>query len=247
MFGLLGRQFQPIAGVVPDSVSRALDVAVYCLLPAVGCAVAVWLLGRFAPSVGTTPAAPDDRSIPTGGPSRAFAVVTGILMLLAGVFIGMWIMSTVQVQQMSGWMVAVMETARQIPYAFVQYREANYEEAKAALDQFAAYLEGLKPASGQWQPGEAPLSDEKGLAFDRMLTYARLALRAERANRPDEALGYWRRAEHHAQALHWEQPTAERIRATVTRLDSEGAPTSSPGQLRRPSLYASAQRRRRLW
>jgi hypothetical protein len=74
---------------------------------------------------------------------------------------------------------------------------------------------------------EAPLSDEKGLAFDRMLTYGRLALRAERANRPDEAMNYWQRAEHHAQALSWEQPTRDRIRMTVTRLDTEQARTST--------------------
>jgi len=229
VFGLLSRQFQTVAGAVPDAVSRAMDLAVHCLLPAVGCAVAVWLLGRFAPTVGETPPALDERGLPTGGQSRALAVVTGILMLLAGVFIGMWIMSTVQVQQMSGWMVAVMESARRSQYAFVQYREANYEEAKPALEQFAAYLEGQKPASGEWQPGEAPLNDEKGLAFDRMLTYGRLALRAERANRPDEATNYWQRAEHYAQALRWEQPTRERIRSTVTRLDTEqpGTPAAA--------------------
>jgi hypothetical protein len=102
-----------------------------------------------------------------------------------------------------------------------QYREANYDEAKAALEQFAAYLESQKPASREWQPGEAPLSDEKGLAFDRMLTYGRLALRAERANRLDEATNYWQRAEGHARALKWEQPTRDRIRAALTRLDIE--------------------------
>jgi hypothetical protein len=114
-------------------------------------------------------------------------------MLLAGAFIGMWITSTVQIQQMSGWMVAAMDSARRSQYAFTQYREANYEDAKSALGQFAAYLESQKPASREWQPGEAPLSDEKSLAFDRMLTFGRLAVRAERANRPDDAVDYWPR------------------------------------------------------
>jgi hypothetical protein len=151
-------------------------------------------------------------------------------MLLAGAFIGMWITSTVQIQQMSGWMVAAMDSARRSQYAFTQYREANYEDAKSALGQFAAYLESQKPASREWQPGEAPLSDEKSLAFDRMLTFGRLAVRAERANRPDDAVDYWQRAERRAQALKWEQPTRDRIRATVMRLDAEqpGMSTAPP-------------------
>jgi len=227
-FGLLNRQFVSIAGVGPDPVGRVMDVAVYCLLPAVGCAAVVWLLGRFTPADGDTAAVADAPGVPPRAQSRALAVVGGILMLLAGVFIGMWIMASVQVQQVSGWVAAVMDSARRSQFAWVQYREASYEEAKPALEQFAAYLEGQQPRVGEWQPGQAPLSDEKGLALDRMLTYGRLALRAERARRPDEAMHYWQRAEHHAQALRWEQPTRDRIRSTVTRADAEGTPTASP-------------------
>jgi hypothetical protein len=227
VFGLVNRQFHPAAGVAPDPVSRAMDVGVYCLLPTLGCVIAVWLLGRFAPGAGNVAAAPDSIGSQTRRKSRALLVVGSILMLLAGAFIGMWIESSVQIQQMSGWMVAAMDNARRSQYAFAQYREANYEEAKSALEQFAAYLENQKAASREWQPGEAPLSDEKGLTFDRMLAYGRLAVRAERANRPDDAVDYWQRAERHAEALSWEQPTRERIRATVTRLDTEQPGMSS--------------------
>ena len=230
VFGLVNRQFHQVAGAVPDPVSRAMDVALYGLLPVFGCAAAGWLLGRFAPAAGETAAVPDSLGTPTRGQSRALLVVGGALMLLTGAFIGMWITSSVQIQQMSAWMVAAMDGARRSQFAWAQYREASYEEAKPALEQFAAYLDGQAPRSGEWQPGEAPLSDEKGLAFDRMLTFGRLALRAERANRPDEATSYWQRAEHHAHALLWEQPTRERIRSTVTRLDTEQpqTPTTSP-------------------
>lgn len=226
VFGLVNRQFHPASGVVPDPVSRAMDVAVYCLLPTVGCAAARWLLGRFAPTTGDV-ATPDSTGSATRGTSRALLIVGSVLMLLAGVVIGMWITSSVQMQQMSGWMIAAMDGARRSQYAFTQYREGNYNEAKSALEQFAAYLENLKPASKEWQPGEAPLSDEKGLAFDRMLTYGRLALRAERANRPDEAMNSWQRAEHYAEALNWEKPTRDRIRDTLVRLDSEQSRSST--------------------
>lgn len=230
VFGSVNRQFHPAAGVVPDPVNRAMDVAVYCLLPTLGCVAALWFLGRFAPATGDVAAVPDSIGVPTHGKSRALLIVGSILMLLAGAFIGMWITSSVQIQQMSGWMVAAMDSARGSQYAFTQYREANYEEAKSALEELAAYLEGQKPASREWQSGEAPLSDEKGLAFDRMLTYGRLAVRAERANRPDEAMNYWQRAERHAQLLKWEQPTRDQIRATVSRLDTE-----QPGMSSAPS------------
>jgi hypothetical protein len=226
-FGLVNRQFYPVAGFVTDPVSRAMDVAVYCLLPTLGCLAAVWLLQRFAPGTGDIMPVADSSSIPTRARSRALLVVSSILLLLAGASIGMWITSSVQIEQMSGWMVAAMDGARRSQYAFAQYREADYDQAKTALEQFAAYLENLKPASREWQPGEAPLSDESSLAFDKMLTYGRLALRAERANRPDEATSYWQGAERQAQALKWEQPTRDRIRATVTRLDTEQPGMSS--------------------
>jgi hypothetical protein len=228
VFGLVNRQFDATGGAVPDPISRAMDVAVYYLLPTLGCVVAVWLLEHFAPATGDTAADPDSFGIQTRGKSRALLVVGNILMLLVGAFIGMWITASAQIQQMSGWMVAVMDSARRSQYAFAQYREANYEEAKSALEEFAAYLDGQKPASREWQPGEAPFGDEKSLGFDRMLTYGRLALRAERANRPDDAADYWRRAELHAQALKWEQPGRDRIRATVMRLDGEQPAMSSP-------------------
>jgi hypothetical protein len=131
---------------------------------------------------------------------------------------------------MSGFMVAAMDSARRSPYAFTQYREADDDEARAALELFAAYLESLKPMSPEWQPGEAPLTDEKGLAFDKMLTYGRLAVRSEQASRAAEAMRYWQQAERHAQALNGEQPTRDRIRVTLTRIDSgqPGMSSSSP-------------------
>lgn len=227
LFGLLSRQFHPAAGVVPDPISRAMDVAVYCLLPTFGCLAAVWLLQRLVPDTQDIPSVTDSISIPTRARSRALLVVSSVLLLLAGGVIGTWISSTVQIQQMSGWMVAAIESAQRSQFAFAQYREANYAQAKSALEHYAAYLEKQRPASREWQPGEAPLSDESGLAFERMLTYGRLAVRAERANRPEEALNYWQRAERHAEALQWEDPTRDRIRATVTRLDTEQPGTSS--------------------
>ena len=47
----------------------------------------------------------------------------------------------------------VLENERRSQYAFTQYREADYDAAKAALEQFAAYLEALKPASADVAAG----------------------------------------------------------------------------------------------
>jgi hypothetical protein len=217
---LANRQTHPALGVTPDPVSRILDIGVYSLLPAVGCVAAVWLLGRYVPGRADTAPLPDSVATASGGRPRALLAALSVLMLLVGAFVGMWITSSVQIQQMSGWMVAAMDSARRSQYAFTQYREADYEQAKDALEQFAAYLESLKPASDEWQPGEAPLTDENGLAFDKMLTYGRLAVRAERAGRSEEATNYWQQAERYAEQLKWEQPTRDRIRGTIARLDS---------------------------
>jgi hypothetical protein len=93
------------------------------------------------------------------------------------------------------------------------------------------YLDALKPSSDGWQPGEAPLTDERGLTFDRMLTYGRLAIRADRASRHGDANSYWPRAEQQAALLKWEQPSRDRIRATIARLDApKSATTIGPPQ-----------------
>jgi hypothetical protein len=227
VYGLLNRQFHPAPGVTPDPVSRVIDVTIYCLLPTLGCIAAVRVLRRFGLSREDVEPVADSAGIATRGRGRLLLVAWSVLMFLVGSFVGGWLTASTQIQQMSGWMVAAVDGARRSQYAFTQYREADYEEAKAALEHFAAYLESLKPSSKEWQPGEAPLADEKALAFDRMLTYGRLATRAEQANRPAEAVNYWTRAEGYAHELKWEQPTRERVRETLARLDSE-RPGSSP-------------------
>jgi hypothetical protein len=227
VFGFVSRQFHAVSGVEPDPVSRGMNVAVYCLLPTVGCLAALWLLPRVVPATGDMPSVSDSGAVAARGRSRALVIASGVLGLLGGAFLGTWITATVDIQQASGWTLSVIDSARRSEYALAQYREAEYDEAKAALEQFAVYLEGLRPADSDWQPGEAPFSGERGLAFDRLLTYGRLALRAERANRTDEASDYWQRAEGHAQVLKWEKPTRDRIRITVTRLDRDQPKTSN--------------------
>jgi hypothetical protein len=229
-FGLMNRQVHGASSVSVDPVSRAIDLGVYSLLPLVGCVVSLWLLERFLPTAAGSAPLPESTDVAVRGRSRALLIASGVLVFLAGSSVGMWITSTVQIQQMSGWMLAALESSRRSQYAFTQYREADYAEAKNALEQLAAYLEGLKPASREWQPGEAVLVDERGLAFDRMLTYGRLAIRAERAGRPDEATVYWQRAEGYARALNWEEPTRDRIRVTVIRVDRD-----QPGMSAAPS------------
>lgn len=127
-----------------------MDVAVYCLLPTLGCVVAVWLLRRFAPAAGDVGPVSDSIGVPARAKSRALPVVASILMLLVGAFVGMWITSTVQIQQMSGWMVATIDSARRSQYAFAQYREANYEEAKSALEHspHTSKIRNLLPENG---------------------------------------------------------------------------------------------------
>ena len=203
----------------PDPVSQTMDFAVQLLLPALGCLAAFWLSRRFA-SPGPDNVSSAGDAAPQNARSRTLLAAWSIVMVIAGVFVGMWFATFMKMEEASDWTVVALEHAQRSDYAMAQYREAGYEEARAALEQFAAYLESLQLGSTAGQPVRAPFLDADGLAFDRMLTYGRLALRAERANRPDDANGYWQKAEEHAIALNWEEPTSDRIRDTVTRLDA---------------------------
>lgn len=228
-FGLTavsGARFLLVAGTGIDVVSRVIMVATHALLPTLGCLVAVWTLARVtSPEARTEPAFPAMTVV--GGPPRAVLVAGGTLLVLAGTMVGMYLATAVQMEQMSGWTVAVLEGQRRATFALAQYREAEFEDARIALEQFAAYLERLTPASAEWVEGEAPLSDASGLAYDLMLTYGRLAVRSERARRPEEeSSAYWIRAEVHARDVGWPSPARDRIRSWLDRLDAE--PSAGP-------------------
>ena len=214
--GYFGRQIQWV--VEPDVVSRAIDNVVYNLAPAAACAGAIWLLGRSAPD-------PDLRDVVNNAERskvRSTALFTAwtVLVLIVGGTLGMRIAISADMKEMSGWMIAVMDSRHRAEVAFSQYRGASFDGAKTALDRYAAYLELLSPSSQPWKPGRAPLLDAQGLALEKLLTYGRVAVKAEASGQSDVASTYWQKAEREAQVLNWEAPLRDRIRETVVRLDN---------------------------
>lgn len=83
-----------------------------------------------------------------------------------------------------------------------------------------SHLDAMQTSPRTSGPHDVTLVDEQSLTFDRMLTSGRLALRAERAKRSEDAERYWALAEQRARSLGWEAPARDRVRETVERLDA---------------------------
>jgi len=189
-------------------------ITVTALLPGVACLVAGLVLQRVASSDGPGDEAVGEEAAPRKGRLIVLAVVCGVMPFVVGGVLGMTMATMSSVRDAGPWVEAVFESSAKAKYADTQFQEAKYEAAKVALEDFAGYLERVRPYdSGKpWQPGQHPMLDAKGLAFDRMGTYARLAIIAERAQHADEASAYWARAEEQARVLDWRDPTRETIR-----------------------------------
>ncbi|HVN32958.1 MAG TPA: hypothetical protein VMT45_13335 [Thermoanaerobaculaceae bacterium] len=102
-------------------------------------------------------------------------------------------------------------------YAQLQYQEASYPEAKAALERYLKLL--LDPT-----PSPNPLSDARARRVDAVLTLGRLALLHERNGHADLADSCWARAEALAHQGTWKDPSREHLRSLVQRLDAPAPP-----------------------
>jgi hypothetical protein len=106
-------------------------------------------------------------------------------------------------------------------YAVLQYKQASYPEAQAALERNLRFLESE----------EAPqslFSDPKSRALDAMLTWGRLALLHERNGQPQLAAQAWVQAEALAKQATWRDPSRQRIRSFLDRIDAEPGPLPTP-------------------
>jgi hypothetical protein len=105
----------------------------------------------------------------------------------------------------------------------MQYKEAEYSEAKAALMKYMHYLDGTPARSKSWQPGENPWLDDRLIAFDKALTYARLALLEERNGHQTDAAKYWSDSQVWAGNAKWKDTSLEHIRTIILRMDSDAS------------------------
>jgi hypothetical protein len=227
--------------------SRGLHAVIAALMPAIACLVTGLVLQRLLPDGPGQETVPDEPT-PRKGRTIVLAAAWSMLPFAVGGVIGVAIMAKSTVRDLGPSFAAVMESGNKALFAEAQFREGKYNAAKTALEDFGAYLERIKPSEkGQpWQPGQAPFLDAKGIAFDRMGTYARLAINEERAQHADEAAAYWTRAEEQARLLDWKDPTRETIRKRLAGLMDANGPIrragASPGSDPSPAPESPAAR-----
>jgi hypothetical protein len=105
--------------------------------------------------------------------------------------------------------------------AFMQYENASYPEARAALEQYILVAQGYA-AHPELQFGHASHTD---IAF----AYTRLALLAEANGRPEEAPALMAKAVEAARTGGFRDPTEEHLRGLVQRISRRPRPTPTPG------------------
>ena len=120
------------------------------------------------------------------------------------------------------WMAAVGESFMANQYAYVQYKEASYAEAVSAMEAYLAYFDRIKPSPrSDWSPGQDPWLDARGIRFDKMLVWARLALLHERNNNIAASNHAWAQAEALATEIKWKDPSRDRLRFVIERTDRQ--------------------------
>lgn len=107
-------------------------------------------------------------------------------------------------------------------YAWTQYRNAEYAEARAALERYLDWLNSVQPTSDAWQPGEYPVLDERLLAVEKVLTVGRLAMLEERRGATAQATARWNEAERHARGARWRDATSGHVKRFIRRADAIG-------------------------
>jgi hypothetical protein len=106
-------------------------------------------------------------------------------------------------------------------YAYLQYREAGYPEAKSAMEAYVLLLDRPDYPEHLWL-------DARGRSSDKGLALARLALLEERAAKPEEASRRWAQAEQAMKSAGWKDSSQAHIRSIVMRLDADRPTTGSP-------------------
>jgi hypothetical protein len=190
-----------------------LHIIVAAMLPAIACLLAGLVLRRLVPDgPGDEPVR--DEPTPRKGWRIVLVAACGVILFAVGGTVGVMIAGMSSMQEAGPYVAAMLESGMKAQYAEAQFQEGHYEAAKIALEDFANYLERATPyqRGTPWQPGQNPVLDAKGLAFDRMGVYARLAINAERVQHADEASAYWVRAEEQSRVLDWKDPTRATIR-----------------------------------
>jgi hypothetical protein len=193
----------PVPHLLPDMVGA--------LVPVIACVITGLVLQRLLPE-GPGDEAVREEPTPRRGRTIAMTLTLGALMLAFGGFLGVSL-SGYELMHSAEPMAVFFQQFTIGRYAEMQFRSASYDEAKRALEHYLKLLDSVKPMNGQGpQPCASWLASDSSLDFDRAATYARLAVAAGRAQRPDEEAAYWTHAIEYASKLHWKDSSPEAIR-----------------------------------
>jgi hypothetical protein len=155
---------------------------------------------------------------------RAFLLALPLFVI--GVAVGAYFVHDFDTRVQPGF-AAMFDEHMLSQYAYLQYQQASYQEAQAALERYLKLL-----SSPAQSPN--PLSDQRTRRFDSMLTWGRLALLHERNGRPDLADVAWHHAEILAKETSWKDPSRQRIRSFLERVDSQPKELPQPPKTERP-------------
>ena len=162
-------------------------------------------------------------------PIVVVAAVALVVGLLSGTYVGFKVLRSPFL-----WLGAVGQSYMIGEYSRLQYQEASYPQAKEALEKYLSYMQTVPPSGADWKPGQNPFLDARGLAQEKALTLARLALLEERNGHPEEAEKMWSRAESQLVLAKWKSPSRVKLRSIVERYDQSynSSTTPTPGQSR---------------
>ena len=125
------------------------------------------------------------------------------------------------------WLGAMGQSYMAGEYSRLQYHEAAYPEARQALRKYLLYLESAPAGLDHWKPGQNPWLDERGLAQEKAMTLARVAILDEQNGRPELAERSWSAAEGQLTIAKWKNASRRNLRTAVDRQDETyGTPSN---------------------
>jgi hypothetical protein len=144
--------------------------------------------------------------------NRRKMIIGGVAVFLLGAAVGgyagyAWIWKPTK------YVHGLMARAYASQYATMQFHEANYNEAKTALERYIKLLDEMSKVQDYWL-------DSNELYVDRGLAYGQLASLSEKANRIDEADIYWSKAEQNMKSAGWEDVSRKNIAKRINKLEA---------------------------
>ena len=148
---------------------------------------------------------------------RIVGSVAGIVAALSfGVALGIKLASPFET-----WTRRVATDALLMQYAQVQFSQATHESAISAQMEVLRYLDDVEKQSHRWTTGPVPWMTPSILAYNRIVTYGRLAILEEKRGNLQSAEKNWVLAEAQANSIKWKNPSRDKVRRVVQGIQDD--------------------------